>query len=151
MNLPPLSPRQAEALAFLREYQEKQGMPPTRREMMEHLKTTAPEFVQQIVAALEKKGRIVRAKGHDRGITVLGLAPLYPDPQIGGSMNIYAALQKKTYRCPKGHTFQTTGFNSVPGVRFTSPWPETAAFCPKCFVLWLEANIPALEEVKEPT
>ncbi len=78
MNLPTLSPRQAEALAFLREYQEENGMPPTRREMMERLKTTSPEFVQQIIAALEKKGRIVRHKEHDRGITVLGLLRSIP-------------------------------------------------------------------------
>lgn len=62
-----LSPRQSEALAFIRAFLADHGYPPTVRELASHLRVnvkTSHEFFR----ALERKGALVRAPGIPRGI-----------------------------------------------------------------------------------
>ncbi len=62
-----LSPRQSETLNVITEYIDKNGLPPTIREIMAGLGVAYPRGVQRHLEALEKKGYITRDSS-SRGI-----------------------------------------------------------------------------------
>ena len=68
MSKEPLSPRQEQTLKVIKAHIEKNGMPPTIREIMAALKVAYPRGVQRHLDALEKKGYIDRDARASRGI-----------------------------------------------------------------------------------
>jgi SOS-response transcriptional repressor LexA len=65
-----LTPRQRELLDYLCQYQDQHGIAPTFRDMAAHLKCSV-SGVYNLLAILERKGFIIRAKGINRGINIL--------------------------------------------------------------------------------
>lgn len=68
---PALSDRQLAALTFIRESISSKGYPPTLREIGDALGIKSTNGVNDHLAALEKKGYIVREAGKSRAIRVL--------------------------------------------------------------------------------
>jgi repressor LexA len=69
-NVRPITPRQAEALAFLTAFQKTHGYPPTMSEMAAHF-DMAKTNSWRLLTALERAGRIRRQKGSARAISLL--------------------------------------------------------------------------------
>jgi len=67
-NHAPLSNRQQQTFDAIQRHMEKNGMPPTIRELMAELKIAYPRGVQGHLEALEKKGYITRDPRASRGI-----------------------------------------------------------------------------------
>lgn len=66
-----LTPRQAEILKFIQEFQYEEGVAPTYREIASHFGFESPKSATDHVRALEKKGYVRRHSGRSRGIEVL--------------------------------------------------------------------------------
>jgi repressor LexA len=66
-----LSPRQLEVLAFIREFLESHGLPPTRGEIADGLGLRNRQGIDQHLRALANKGAIELAPGISRGIRLL--------------------------------------------------------------------------------
>jgi repressor LexA len=73
-----LTPRQAEILEFLHEFQRKEKIAPTYREIVGHFGFKSTKAAADHVYALEKKGYLRRHNGRSRGIELLSDARL-PD------------------------------------------------------------------------
>ena len=67
MSTPTLTERQQKTLAFLREYLQSQGLPPTLREIAEALGFSSHSSAQACVESLVKKGVLERSPQH-RGL-----------------------------------------------------------------------------------
>ncbi|NID14270.1 transcriptional repressor LexA [Luteibacter yeojuensis] len=67
MSTPSLTERQQKTLAFLREYLQSQGLPPTLREIAEALGFSSHSSAQACVESLVKKGVLERSPQH-RGL-----------------------------------------------------------------------------------
>ena len=65
-----LTPRQRELLDYLCQYQDQRGTAPTFRDIAAHLKCSL-SGVHNLLAILERKGFITRAKGLNRAINTL--------------------------------------------------------------------------------
>jgi repressor LexA len=78
----PLTTRQNEILALIRDYQAKHGYPPSLRELASHLKVY-PNTIQDHLKALIKKGYLKREPNRSRGVSLtqssgpLRTIPLY--------------------------------------------------------------------------
>lgn len=73
-----LTERQQDALRFITGYIERNGIPPSVREIAVGI-GTAPEatnYIHRILIALEQAGAIMRSPGQDRGIAVLRPLPI---------------------------------------------------------------------------
>jgi len=79
----PLTDRQREALAFLRDYLDEHGFPPTLREISAHLKITGTLGAMRHLEALEKKGYLKRHLKGSRGITLLPQETRVNHPEPG--------------------------------------------------------------------
>src|SRR5262245_15537669 len=66
-----LSPRQLEVLAFIRQFTQAHGLPPTRGEIAEGLGLKNRQGIDQHLRALETKGAIELVPGISRGIRIL--------------------------------------------------------------------------------
>ncbi|WP_184335049.1 transcriptional repressor LexA [Povalibacter uvarum] len=66
-----LSPKQLEVLAFIREFLESHGLPPTRGEIADGLGLRNRQGIDQHLRALANKGAIELAPGISRGIRLL--------------------------------------------------------------------------------
>ena len=66
-----LSPRQAEALEFIKEVSLRNGRPPTIREIGDALGISSTNGVRYFLGVLERKGLIERARRVSRGIRVM--------------------------------------------------------------------------------
>ncbi len=66
-----LSPRQADALAVIRRYNETRGRPPSFGEIAEGIGVKSRGAASHLLLSLEKKGYITREPGKDRAIRVL--------------------------------------------------------------------------------
>src|SRR6266853_2520615 len=66
-----LTPKQRRILEFLHEFFQKNGFPPTEREIAGKLKIQWIRAVQKHLAALEKKGYIKREGGSRRSMKIL--------------------------------------------------------------------------------
>jgi repressor LexA len=71
-----LTPRQAEILAFIKEYQQNTGFPPTRSEIALKMGFKSPNAAEEHLRALERKQAIEMVPGASRGIRLLA-----PDPK----------------------------------------------------------------------
>jgi repressor LexA len=67
---PRLSPRQLEVLAFIRQFTQAHGLPPTRGEIAEGLGLKNRQGIDQHLRALETKGAIELVPGISRGIRI---------------------------------------------------------------------------------
>ncbi|MDX1489846.1 MAG: transcriptional repressor LexA [Pseudohongiellaceae bacterium] len=63
-----LTPRQAEILGFIKEYQQETGFPPTRSEIAKKMGFKSPNAAEEHLRALERKGAIEMIPGTSRGI-----------------------------------------------------------------------------------
>lgn len=72
----PLTKRQGDIYAYLREYVETHHYAPTLQEIAEHFGNSALSTVSEHLAALERKDWIRRAFHESRGITLLIDTPL---------------------------------------------------------------------------
>jgi SOS-response transcriptional repressor LexA len=73
-----LNPRQQDALRFITGYIERNGIPPSIREIARGI-GTSPEstnYVHRMLKALEQNGAISLSEAEDRGITVLRPLPI---------------------------------------------------------------------------
>ena len=68
-----LTPRQAEILAFIREYQQETGFPPTRSEIAHKMGFKSPNAAEEHLRALERKHAIEMVPGTSRGIRLPAL------------------------------------------------------------------------------
>lgn len=64
----PLSPKQLEVLAFIRQFMDEHGLPPTRGEIAQGLGLKNRQGIDQHLRALEMKGAIELVSGISRGI-----------------------------------------------------------------------------------
>jgi repressor LexA len=83
-----LTPRQEQVLGIIKDSYEKNGFPPTIREIARHLRLRGPKGVQKHLSALEDKGFIRRRSGLSRAVEVVGwsgksAAPTVAAPIIG--------------------------------------------------------------------
>lgn len=67
----PLTPRQAEILQLIKDYQQETGMPPTRAEIAVKLGFKSANAAEEHLKALAKKGVIAMLPGTSRGIRLL--------------------------------------------------------------------------------
>jgi repressor LexA len=67
----PLTPRQAEILQLLKDYQAQTGMPPTRAEIATQLGFKSANAAEEHLKALAKKGFIEMLPGTSRGIRLI--------------------------------------------------------------------------------
>ncbi len=67
----PLTARQTQVLDFIVEFKGKHGYPPTMREIGDSMNIKSTNGVADHLAALERKGRIVRETMVSRGIAVV--------------------------------------------------------------------------------
>lgn len=67
----PLTPRQAEILQLLKDYQAASGMPPTRAEIATQLGFKSANAAEEHLKALAKKGFIEMMPGTSRGIRLV--------------------------------------------------------------------------------
>jgi repressor LexA len=79
----PLTPRQAQILAFIRTSIEKTGFPPTRVEIARKLGFRSPNAAEEHLRSLERKGVIEVLQGTARGIRLKGAAGKYVTPRSG--------------------------------------------------------------------
>jgi repressor LexA len=63
-----LTPRQSEVLAFIREFIDESGMPPTRAEIAARLGVSSANAAEEHLRALQRKGVIDLVPGASRGI-----------------------------------------------------------------------------------
>lgn len=63
-----LTPRQAEILAYIKEYQQETGFPPTRSEIAKKMGFKSPNAAEDHLRALERKQAIEMVPGASRGI-----------------------------------------------------------------------------------
>ena len=63
-----LTPRQSEVLAFIREFIEESGMPPTRAEIAARLGASSANAAEEHLRALQRKGVLELVPGTSRGI-----------------------------------------------------------------------------------
>ncbi|OGT69736.1 MAG: repressor LexA [Gammaproteobacteria bacterium RIFCSPLOWO2_02_FULL_57_10] len=68
-----LTPRQAEILEYIRDYQQETGFPPTRSEIAKKMGFKSPNAAEEHLRALEKKGAIEMVPGTSRGIRLPAL------------------------------------------------------------------------------
>ena len=66
-----LTPRQQEALDFVREYLAEHGVSPTQREIADAMGTRSASSVANLLCALERKGAIQVQSGAARGIRIV--------------------------------------------------------------------------------
>jgi repressor LexA len=78
-----LTPRQTEILDFLHEFQHKEKIVPTYREIADKFGFKSTKAATDHVCALEKKGYLRRHSGRSRGIELLTSAPLSAPKAIG--------------------------------------------------------------------
>ena len=64
----PLTSRQSEVLAFIEEFVEEVGMPPTRAEIARNLGFKSANAAEEHLRALKRKGAIELLSGTSRGI-----------------------------------------------------------------------------------
>jgi repressor LexA len=69
-----MTKRQQEILAFIRDFQEKHGFPPSQREIAQHFDITVRAVFDHL-KAIEKKGAIKRFAGSSRGIQLIDQFP----------------------------------------------------------------------------
>ena len=67
----PLTPRQAEILQLIKDYQQDSGMPPTRAEIAQQLGFKSANAAEEHLKALAKKGVIEMMPGTSRGIRLI--------------------------------------------------------------------------------
>jgi repressor LexA len=92
----PLSDNQARILAFIEEYLQLEGRPPTNREIGEAVGISSTGHVDYHLSMLEKKGAIQREPKKSRGIRLLqgrGL-PIEGTIAAGQPLDIYAPDQR---------------------------------------------------------
>jgi repressor LexA len=78
-----LTTRQQEILDYLRDFQDRHGYPPSRREVAGHF-GIYPGSVQDHLKALVRKGRLQREPNRSRGLSLKpGSAPLRTVPRYG--------------------------------------------------------------------
>jgi repressor LexA len=78
-----LTTRQQEILDYLRDFQDRHGYPPSRREVASHF-GIYPGSVQDHLKALVRKGRLQREPNRSRGLSLKpGSAPLRTVPRYG--------------------------------------------------------------------
>lgn len=65
-----LTPRQAEILAFVKDFLEQHGYPPTRAEIAQKLGFKSPNAAEEHLKALARKGAIEMIPGASRGIRI---------------------------------------------------------------------------------
>lgn len=63
-----LTPRQAQILAYIKDYQQETGFPPTRSEIAREMGFKSPNAAEEHLRALEKKQAIEMIPGASRGI-----------------------------------------------------------------------------------
>src|SRR3989338_5753392 len=68
-----LTPRHAEILEYIRDYQQETGFPPTRSEIAKKMGFKSPNAAEEHLRALEKKGAIEMVPGTSRGIRLPAL------------------------------------------------------------------------------
>lgn len=68
--MPDLTPRQQQVLDFVRTHLDRNGYPPTLREIAAHLGIRGTLGVSKHLAALERKGRLQRGAGSSRALRV---------------------------------------------------------------------------------
>jgi len=73
-----LTGRQVEALAYIADYQRKEGAPPTRRELCGHMGWNTPSTAQKMVDVLVRKALLERVPERHGVIrlTLLGMSVL---------------------------------------------------------------------------
>jgi repressor LexA len=71
-NIRGLTPTQEKILSFLKGYVEKEGFPPTLREIASHFGLKGPRGPQKTLQLLEKKGYLRRVPGNSRAIEIVG-------------------------------------------------------------------------------
>lgn len=75
-----MTPRQAEVLAFLRRYMAAHGgVAPSFAEMVAGLGAKSNSHVFNLLASLEREGRIRRIAGRERAITIVDDLSPFPD------------------------------------------------------------------------
>jgi hypothetical protein len=67
--LPPLTPRQAEALYFIRDYRSIHGRSPSEVEIAQHVRITPPA-PHELMVRLEETGRMTRRANEPRSIAI---------------------------------------------------------------------------------
>jgi len=72
-----LTPTQGKVLDFLRSFLQKNGFPPTLREIASHFGLKGPKAPQKTIAILERKGYLRRIPGGSRAIEILGGSPFH--------------------------------------------------------------------------
>lgn len=80
----PLTPRQAEILQLLKDYQAHSGMPPTRAEIATQLGFKSANAAEEHLKALAKKGFIEMMPGTSRGIRLLEDDVVANEPEFSG-------------------------------------------------------------------
>lgn len=80
----PLTPRQAEILQLLKDYQAQSGMPPTRAEIATQLGFKSANAAEEHLKALAKKGFIEMMPGTSRGIRLLDEDVVANEPEYSG-------------------------------------------------------------------
>jgi repressor LexA len=78
-----LTPRQRQVLAFVTEFIDRNGYPPTQREIAAHLEINGTLGVMRHLQALEKKGYLTRSAGSSRGIVPAGRSSSVSLPIVG--------------------------------------------------------------------
>lgn len=80
----PLTPRQAEILQLLKDYQAHSGMPPTRAEIATQLGFKSANAAEEHLKALAKKGFIEMMPGTSRGIRLIEEELVANEPEFLG-------------------------------------------------------------------
>ena len=80
----PLTPRQAEILQLLKDYQAHSGMPPTRAEIASQLGFKSANAAEEHLKALAKKGFIEMMPGTSRGIRLIEEELVANEPEYLG-------------------------------------------------------------------
>ncbi len=80
----PLTPRQAEILQLLKDYQAHSGMPPTRAEIATQLGFKSANAAEEHLKALAKKGFIEMMPGTSRGIRLIEEQQVANEPEYLG-------------------------------------------------------------------
>jgi repressor LexA len=80
----PLTPRQAEILQLLKDYQAHSGMPPTRAEIATQLGFKSANAAEEHLKALAKKGFIEMMPGTSRGIRLIEEELVANEPEYAG-------------------------------------------------------------------
>ena len=80
----PLTPRQAEILQLLKDYQAHSGMPPTRAEIATQLGFKSANAAEEHLKALAKKGFIEMMPGTSSGIRLIEEEAVANEPEYSG-------------------------------------------------------------------